>query len=249
MRLTILASLMAAILMAACGGGGSGNDSGSGSPVQAAATTTYQFVPPKAGAHLVYAEQQTDTLNNTLNRTVDDDVTAVNADGTYSVHEEDPSHDHIVSGTVDQTLYPTDFQYGAAGQVTALTVTNGTTVSQCTFQGNQGAPATLVVGATWNTQYTETCDGGAGVTYTQSGTLAGVETITIAAGTFSAYKMVSTTTWTINGITRTETATRWRNASGGDTRTLKFMRSIAYSGGTPAAGSQVTASQELQSYQ
>ena len=247
MRLTILASLVAAILLAACGGGGSGNDSGSA--VQADATTTYQFVPPKAGAHLVYAEQQTDTLNNTLNRTVDDDVTAVNADGTYSVHEEDPSHDHIVSGTVDQTLYPTDFQYGAAGQVTALTVTNGTTVSQCTFQGNQGAPATLVVGATWNTQYTETCDGGAGVTYTQSGTLAGVETITIAAGTFSAYKIESTTTWTVNGITRTETATRWRNASGGDTRTLKFTRSIAYSGGTPAAGSQVTESQELQSYQ
>ena len=248
MRLTILASLVAAILLGACGGG-SGNSNSSSSTVQAAATTTYQFVPPKAGAHLVYAEQQTDTLNNTLNRTVDDDVTAVNADGTYTVHEEDPSHDHIVSGTVDQTLYPTDFQYGTAGQVTALTVTNGTTVSQCTFQGNEGAPATLAVGASWNTQYTETCDGGAGVTYTQSGTLAGVETITIAAGTFSAYKIQSTTTWTVNGITRTETATRWRNASGGDTRTLKFVRTIAYSGGTPAAGSQVTASRELQSYQ
>jgi len=249
MRLTILASLVAATLLAACGGGGSDNGSGGGSAVQAAVTTTYQFVPPKAGAHLVYAQQQTDTLNNTLNRTFDDDVTAVNADGTFTVHEDDPSHDHVVSGTVDQTLYPTDLQVGAAGQVTALTITNGTNVTQCTFQGNQGAPATLAVGASWTTQYTETCDGGAGVTYTQNGTLAGVETITIAAGTFSAYKIESTTTWTVNGITRTETATRWRNASGGDTRTLKFTRSIAYSGGTPAAGSQVTESQELQSYQ
>jgi hypothetical protein len=246
MRITILAGLVAAILLGACGGGGSGN--GSGSAVQAAATTTYRFVPPKAGAHLTYAEQQTDTLNNTLNRTVDDDVTAVNADGTFTVHEEDPSHDHIVSGTVDQTLYPTDFQYGAAGQVVAMTVNNGTTVAQCTFQGNEGAPATLAVGAGWNTQYTETCDGGAGVTYTQSGTLAGVETITIAAGTFSAYKIVSMTTWTMNGITRSESATRWRDASGGDTRTLKFVRTIAYSGGTPASGAPVTASRELQSY-
>lgn len=246
MRLTILASLVVAILLGACGGGGSG--SGSSGTVQASVTTTYQFVPPKAGAHLVYAEQQTDTLNNTLNRTVDDDVTAVNADGTYTVHEEDPSHDHIVSGTVDQTLYPTDLQYGAAGQVTALTVNNGTTVTHCAFQGNEGAPATLAVGGSWNTQYTETCDGGAGVTYTQSGTLAGVETITIAAGTFSAYKIVSTTTWTTNGITRTETATRWRDASGGETRTLKFVRAIAYSGGTPAAGAQVSFSRELQSY-
>ncbi|MBW8896788.1 MAG: hypothetical protein JF619_01405 [Massilia sp.] len=246
MRLTIVAGLVVAILLGACGGGGS--DSGNGNAVQAAATATYRFVPPKAGAHLVYADQQTDTLNNTLNRTVDDDVTVVNADGTYTVHEEDPSHDHIVSGTVDQTLYPTDFQYGEAGQVAALTVDNGTTVTHCAFQGNVGAPATLAVGAGWNTQYTETCAGGAGVTYTQSGTLAGVETITVAAGTFSAYKIVSTTTWTINGITRTETATRWRDASGGDTRTLKFVRAIAYSGGTPPAGSQVTASRELQSY-
>jgi hypothetical protein len=78
--------------------------------------------------------------------------------------------------------------------------------------------------------------------------MAGVETITIAAGTFSAYKFVSTTAWTINGITRTESATRWRDVSGGDTRTLKMVRSIAYSGGTPAAGSPVTAARELQSY-
>ena len=76
----------------------------------------------------------------------------------------------------------------------------------------------------------------------------GIETITIAAGTFSAYKFVSTTTWTVNGITRTESATRWRDASGGDTRTLKMVRAIAYSGGTPAAGSLVTGSRELQSY-
>jgi hypothetical protein len=216
--------------------------------VQAAATVTYRFVPPKAGAHLVYADQLVDTLNNTLHRTADDDVTAVNADGTFAVHEEDPSHDHVVSGTVDQTLYPTDFQYDAAGRVAATTVDRGTGVAHCTYQGSGGAPATLAVGAGWNAQYTETCDGGAGVTYTQSGTLAGVETITIAAGTFSAYKFVSTTTWTFNGITRTESATRWRDASGGDTRTLKMVRSIAYSGGTPAAGSPVTASRELQSY-
>jgi hypothetical protein len=230
--------------MGGCGGGGDGG----GSAAQVAATVTYHFAPPKAGAHLVYGDKLVDTLNNTLNRTAVDDVTAVNADGSFVVHEEDPSHDHIMSGTVDETLYPTDFQYGAAGQVVATTVDRGTAVTHCAYQGSEGAPATLAVGASWSVQYTETCDAGAGVTYTQSGTLAGVETITIAAGTFSAYKFVSTTTWTINGIARTESATRWRDASGGDTRTLKMVRSIAYSGGTPAAGSPVTATRELQSY-
>jgi hypothetical protein len=245
MQRTILACLVAATLLGGCGGGGG---SGGDTPVQAAMTATYHFVPPKAGAYLVYADRQTDTLNNSLNRTVDDSVTAVNADGTFAVHEEDPSHNHFVSGAVDQTLYPTDFQYDAAGRVTAQTVDRGTAVTHCTYQGGVGAPATLAVGASWNTQYTETCDAGAAVTYTQSGTLAGVETITIAAGTFSAYKFVSTTTWTVNGITRTESATRWRDASGGDTRTLKMVWSIAYSGGTPAAGAPLTSSRELQSY-
>lgn len=244
MHRTILAGLVTATLLSACGGGGGTG----GTAAQAAASVSYRFVPPQAGAHLVYADQQADTLNNTLNRTAVDDVTAVNADGTFAVHEEDPSHNRIVSGAVDQTLYPTDFQYDAAGQVTAMTVNNGTAVTHCMYQGSQGAPATLAVGAGWNTQYTETCNGGAGVTYTQNGTLSGVETITIAAGTFSAYKFVSTTTWTVNGITRTETATRWRDASGGDTRTLKMVRAIAYSGGTPLAGALVTAARELQSY-
>ena len=244
MHRTIFAGLVTATLLSACGGGGSTG----GAAVQAAAMVTYHFVPPQAGAHLVYADQQVDTLNNTLNRTAVDDVTAVNADGTFAVHEEDPSHNRVVSGAVDQTLYPTDFQYDAAGQVTALTVNNGTAVRHCTYQGSQGAPATLAVGAGWTTQYTETCNGGAGVAYTQNGTLAGIETITVAAGTFSAYKFVSTTTWTVNGITRTESATRWRDASGGDTRTLKMVRAIAYSGGTPVAGSPVTASRELQGY-
>ena len=244
MHRTILAGLVAATLLSACGGGGSTG----GDAARAAATATYRFAPPKAGEHLVYADQQADTLNNTLNRTAVDDVTAVNADGTFAAHEEDPSHNHFVSGAVDQTLYPTDFQYDAAGQVAAMTVDKGTAVTHCTYQDSQGAPATLAVGGSWTTQYTETCNGGTGVTFTQNGTLSGIETITIAAGTFSAYKFVSTTTWTVNGITRTETATRWRDASGGDTRTLKMVRAIAYSGGTPLAGALVTAARELQSY-
>lgn len=244
MHRTILAGLVTAALSSGCGGGGSPG----GAAPQGATAATYRFVPPKAGLHLVYADQSVDSLNNTLHRTATDDVTSVNADGTFAVHEEDPSHDRVVSGAVDQTLYPTDLQYDAAGQVTAMTVDKGAAVTHCTYQGSQGAPATLAVGAGWTTHYTETCNGGAGVAYTQNGTLAGVETITIAAGTFSAYKFVSTTTWTVNGIARTESATRWRDASGGDTRTLKMERTIAYSGGTPAAGSLVTALRELQSY-
>lgn len=249
MKRSSLTGVALTALLSACGGGG--GSAGSTAPAPPAASEPapapgYAFIAPKAGAHLVYGEQAADTLSNTLNRTVTDDVTAVNPDGSYAVHEEDPSHNRIVSGTVDQTLYPTDFQYNAAGQATSFVADQGGVRTQCTIAGSEGAPAALAVGGTWNTTYTQNC-GGPGVTYTQTGTLAGKEAITIAAGTFSAWKFVSTTTSTANGVTRTETATRWRDASGGDTRTLKMVRSYAYSGGTPAAGAPVSGTRELQS--
>ena len=240
----ICAGTAAVFLLSACGGGG---DSGAASATSAA--PNYVFVAPKAGAHLVYADKLVDNLNNTLNRTITDDVTAVGADGSFGVHEEDPTHDRIVSGVTDQTLYPTDFQYNAIAQATGWVVTRLTDSVRCTVSGGgAGAPSPLAPGASWTTSWTETCGAGAGTAYTQSGTLAGVETITVAAGTFKAYKFIASTTRTVNGITRTETSTRWRDASGADSRTLKSEFVFTYGGGTPPAGAPLSASRELQSF-
>jgi hypothetical protein len=41
----------------------------------------------------------------------------------------------------------------------------------------------------------------------------------------------------------------WRDASGTDSRILKEQSAFTYAGGTPAAGSLVSESRELQSYQ
>jgi hypothetical protein len=231
-------------LLTACGGGGAAPAAGTPN-----AAATYTFIIPKLAAHLVYAERLVDNLNNTVNRTIVDDVTAINIDGSFAMHEEDPSHNRIVSGSVDQTAYPTDFQYNPSAQLTSWVITQAAGTVHCAVtQGSVGAPSPLSVGAGWNTSYTEICGAGAGMTLTQSGSLAGMETITVAAGTFSAFKFVSTVTTTANGITRTETASRWRDASGGDTRTLKTASTYTYSGGTPAAGALVSDSRELQSY-
>jgi hypothetical protein len=190
-----------------------------------------------------------DNLNNTVNRFVTDDVTAAGADGSFSVHEEDPSHNRIVSGATDQSVYPTDFQYNAMSQPTSFVINRPAGAVHCAItQGGAGAPSPLALGAGWNATWLETCDAGAGTAYTQSGTLAGIETITVAAGTFKAFKFVATTARTVGGITRTETSTRWRDASGGDTRTLKTESVFTYSGGTPPAGAPVSATRELQSY-
>jgi hypothetical protein len=246
MTRTPLAALAALSLLSACGGGGGAAPAAS---TQTAAAPGYAFIAPKTGAHLVYAEKLVDNLNNTLNRSITDDVTAVNADGSFAVHEEDPSHATVVSGATDQTAYPTDLQYNAAGQQTGKVIAGASgSVTCATTGGNEGAPSPLAVGAGWTSAFSQACAGGAGVAYTQSGTLAGIETITVAAGTFSAYKFVATTSWALNGITRTETSTRWRDASGAETRTLKQEITVAYSGGTPAAGSPVSRTRELQSY-
>jgi hypothetical protein len=239
------ATLLISALLTGCGGGTADT------PAQAAAAT-YSFVRPKPGAHLVFAQKLTDNLNNTINRTMTQDVTAVNADGSFAVHEEDPSHNRTISGSVDHSLYPTDYQYNANGQPVSWVVTSspGATVSCTVTQGYPGAPSPLTAGQTWSTNYVETCGVGGGTAATQSGTFAGVETISIAAGTFTAYKFTSVVTQTVNGTTRTETVTLWRDASGTSSRALKSTSVFTYSGTTPAVpGALVSETSELQAYQ
>jgi hypothetical protein len=239
------AVILTPVLLAACGGGGGPANN---QAVAAPAVPAYQFKAPQPGSHLAYAASLVDNLNNTLNRTVTVDVTAVNADGSFTDHEEDPSHDIVMSGVTNQTLYPTDYQYNPAGEPTAWTVAAPAGSLKCTVSGGApGAPSPLASGGSWNTSYAETCGNGPATNYTQTGTLAGIESVTVPAGTFQAYKFTATSTRTVNGITRVETMTRWRDAAGSDTRTVKESSVFTYSGGTPPAGSLVQLTRQLQS--
>ncbi|HEX8787362.1 MAG TPA: hypothetical protein VF793_14345 [Telluria sp.] len=242
------ASVLAPVLLAACGGGG--GSAGNSSPAATSSVAAYQFKTPKAGTHLVYAASLVDNLNNTLKRTVTVDVTAVNPDGSFTAHEEDPSHDTVVSGVTNETLYPTDIQYNAAGQQTGATVAQPSGSLQCTFNGGaEGAPGTLASGGSWNSSFFETCGSNPGTAITQSGTLAGIESVTVPAGTYNAYKFVATTTVPMNGITRVETSTIWRDAAGSDSRAVKETLVFSYSGATPPAGSALQVERQLQSAQ
>lgn len=244
----LLAALLAPVLLAACGGGG--GSAGTSPAAAAASVATYQFKTPKAGTHLVYAASLVDNLNNTLNRTVTVDITAVNPDGSFTAHEEDPSHDTVVSGTTNQTLYPTDIQYNAAGQQTGETIAQPSGNLQCTFSGGvEGAPGTLASGGSWNSSFVESCGNGPGTATTQSGMLAGIESVTVPAGTYNAYKFVATTTGTANGITRVETSTIWRDSAGSDSRAVKETLVFTYSGGTPPTGAVLQVERQLQSAQ
>lgn len=246
-RRPLFAGLFVSTLCAGCGGGGSGISASAPPPAAAA----YTFAHPTAGAHLVYGDTLIDNLSNTINRTLATDVTALNADGSFATREQDPSGSHVVSGTVDHTFYPTDNTVNAAGQRVAWSVTGaaGNTVSCSVTAGHAGAPSPLTVGQSWSASYTEVCGAGAGIDYTQSGTLMGVETLTVPAGTFSAFKFLSTTAWTVNGRTTTATVTRWRDASAADSRILKTLAIFTYAGSAAPQGALVSETQVLQSYQ
>lgn len=245
-RSNLAAALFIATALSACGGGG-GNDTAN----VAVATITYTYVAPQAGAQLVYADTLVDNLNNTINRSLAVGVTAVSAGAGYTATEADPSNNRVASGAVDHTFYPTSYTYDAAGRATGWTVTgaSGTPV-QCQVTGAQpaGAPSPLTAGQAWNATYTEVCGGGSGLTYTQAGTFVGIESVTVPAGTFSAYKFVSTTTWTANGRTTTESVTRWRDAAATGSRILKSLATFTYSGAAPPQGALVSETQSLQSF-
>lgn len=244
-RYNLAGAFFIAATLSACGGGG-GNGSGS----VALAAPGYTYVPPSTGAQLVYADALIDNLNNTVNRTLAVDISAASPGGAYTASEADPSHDRIVSGAVDHTFYPTTYTYDAMGRATSWTVTgaSGTQV-QCQVTGAQpgGAPSPLTAGQTWNANYVETCGAGAGATFAQTGTFMGIESVTVSAGTFNAYKLVSTTTWTVNGRTTTETATRWRDTAASGSRILKSIATFSYSGAEPPQGALVSETQSLQS--
>lgn len=76
------ATLLMSAFLTGCGGGGGANTPAQASPA------TYSFVRPTLGAHLVFAQTLTDNLNNTINRTMTQDVTAVNADCRPDVEDQ-----------------------------------------------------------------------------------------------------------------------------------------------------------------
>jgi hypothetical protein len=230
--------------LTACGGAG---DSSTDS-----LAATYRFITPTAGAKNVFAVTLVDNLNNTLNRTIVESVSTVNADGSFVTMTSDPSNNSVFSGSVDHTVYPTATSYNSSAQETQTVVTppNGSPTT-CTFSPyGAGAPSPLQAGQAWSLMYTESCGGGGSITNTQSGTYVGTESIAVPAGTFTAYKFQSTVSWTTaGGTTVNESITRWRNAASADSRTLKEILNFTYSGTPPAQGSTVSSTRVLQSYQ
>ena len=75
-----------------------------GSRSNAGTSTTLNFVTPKVNSQRVYANTILDNSNNTINQTIRDTITTVNADGSFVFVHVDPNRNSV---TVNGTAYST----------------------------------------------------------------------------------------------------------------------------------------------
>jgi hypothetical protein len=223
---------LAALALVGCGGGG-------GATSTPGMGTSYAFIAPVLNSTRTYSETIVDNSNNTIAIGFSDTVMTVNSDGTYVVLFQPSNPSVIVNGT-NYGGPPDTETFNTSGQETLDVYTSGSTAFTCSFDPHGNGPDFPVqVAMSWSLGYTYSCNGGAPITYMQSGTVSDVESVTVPAGTFSAIKLQSTLTWTdAQGTTRTQTITNWRDVT--TSISVKQEFSIAYSGTLPTTGYAVS---------
>lgn len=246
MKTSLISCAIAALLLAACGGGSSdgGNNGGT-------APATFVLATPKVGAENTFSEISVSNQNNSWNQGLVSQVTAVNADGSFVQQSYDPSGNTITSGGIDYTIYPGTYYFNSSAQETSQTIAYSSTDTQvCDFSPNSGsAPSTLTVGQTWSASYTACANDPSPISYSLTGTLVDVETLTVPAGTFNTFKFQNTLTYTRpSGLVVTENTTTWRNADPTDSRAIQQVSNYSYSGITPPDGIIASRTRVLQSY-
>ncbi len=230
---------MIAILAAGCGGGGGG---GSNEP----AATVYRLDPPPAlNTQVMYAQTTIDNSNNTISQTVRDTVTAVNGDGSYVYTRDDPNHNSPVINGTSYAIVTESITTDGAGHTQSFSYPSA--LVTCTFSPHGAGPDYPVkVGQTWSLNFVSTCGNAAPISYSETGSVSGIDSVAVPAGTFVAIRLESTITHTnANGTTYTESITTWRGVNTGGT--VKTIDSIRYSGTVPTNGYPVTITTVLQS--
>jgi len=219
------------LILAGCGGGGSGSSSSNGG------VTSYNFVAPAVGSQRIYTQTITDNSASTINLTIKETTTIVNPDGSFSFQEVDPNNSVITVNNTTYSVQAGTYADNNSGQIISFTPP-GVGATTCTFTPHGTGPTyPITIGKTWTTTYTSSCSGAA-IT-SQSGSVVGVESVTVPAGTFQTTKLQSTITWAdING-TYTDTGTNWRDVNTGIfvKRTVSHAYSVA-----PLNGYAVTTS-------
>jgi hypothetical protein len=238
--LTMIVAALAASLTG-CGGTSSDGSSGGNS-------TLHAFVAPPVNSQRLYTETISDNQHSVVLLSYTETVTAVAADGSYTVVQQDPNNQSLV---VDGTTYFIQMEtlsINPSGQTTAYTfAAPGGVPITCTYAPNGPGPDfPVAVGETWTLDYTFGCGAQVPIAYVQNGAVVDIESVAVPAGNFTAIKLQSTISWTdALGTMRTQTVTDWR-----DMMTLVLVKesiTIAYAGTLPITGYPVSTQIVLQS--
>jgi hypothetical protein len=238
-----MAALSATLILAACGGGGSPATTTTdptvtpvSTPTQA--TTSYSFITPALNASHTTAITIVDDSGHVINQAEISTVKAVSADGSFLVHREDPSNTSVSFGGRSYSVQPVDFTQSQSGQT--IQSINSKTLLTCIYSPHgMGPDYPVSLGSTWGNTFTETCGSAAAVMHTFTGSVVGLDTVTVPAGTFSTLKSQSTDTYTdAKGAVHTDTYITWRDITTGGV--VKQTIGYAYSGTPQTTGHPVS---------
>ncbi len=236
----------AALLLSACGGGGGG---GSGSQ-----SASYTFVEPSQGQSQTYAYTLTNFDDTSAGYNYTSVIDQVNADGSYLMTWVPHQSSYTLDGTKFGLSTETD-TYDNKGQY--IEYADGASAINSDFYcyysyANGGQPASLSPGQSWVNTVSYHCTGSSIVNTEPSTTVTfvGIESVTVPAGTFSAYKFqyVQTSQGSQAGTSSTSTSTTWYDTSSTSTRIVKSTTLTTVSGYTPAPTGQKSFDMELASY-
>jgi len=230
-QLAAIATACSALV--ACGG----NDAGDTSSKPPAGATTYPEVTPVVGQVDTFATVTTDDAANVVDRGYEERVTAVGADGSYTIAQDDPSNFTTTLNGITYHYVPTERQFGATSGGNLQTgytetLADGQVSCKLAYQGGQ-RPSPMWVGQTWTLRYTVTC-GSTVTSYTDVGSVDAAEPVSVHAGTFNALKLRDTLRWTTStGQNVVEQSTSWVDPAHGF---FTLRREVSYqrSGTVPA---------------
>jgi len=242
-NLTTIAALAAACAsLCACGG----SSAPPPPPAPAPAPATFTWVAPALGSASTWNRTLTDSAGTRETMQIRQTVSAVHEDGSLVYTYDDPTGTQVSADGLLFRTTPETANVSARGSTLDYTVTSTTGAqTTCVYAYPGGAVAaelgraralglahvaSLQVGESWQTSYTIACGSDAPVTYSVTAAVYPVETVTVPAGTFQAFRETVSEAWTsgANGqFSNGAGITSWRETSG-SLQVVKLDESIVH---------------------
>jgi len=228
-KMTTVAALSAACaVLAGCGGEGSATPP---APAPApVAPQQFTYFPPAAGETDVWTRVLSDTAGNSVTMQIRQRIVSVDDAGVRLVAWDDPTGTEVVEDGLEFRVNQETEHVDAAGAASDYTLTSSSGAQVTCLYGDASSAGgtgtaeagrataqgmrhleSLSPGESWNSTYAVACGTEAPVTYSVTAAVFPLETVSVAAGTFQAFKEAVETSWVFNGFVNSTSVTVWRD--------------------------------------